>query len=277
MRSKQRLTITLPEELVVQLDRLGRQQDINNRSFLIEQLLKQVVPFGVGQAVILAGGGKKTHQTLLSSIGGETLLARLLLWLKQNHVSRVIMCADLTLAEQIKAIFQKGEGMGIEIVYSPEEKPLGTAGALQAASQFLEKSPFLVVHADVVTDLNLNQFVDFHCQEAAMATIAVKPRLSEPKFGQVFLQGNKIIKFVAGGDPQLPPDKGISIVDTGVYVCQWEILGQIPAHRPCFLEKEVFPQLANQKALAAYFFQGFWADVSDPVSLKSAQSYWSTR
>lgn len=270
MRTKQRLTITLPQALISQIDILMSRQGTINRSQTIEDLLNQSLPPQVDQAVILAGGHKTGQKMLLTDIDGQYLLSRLIAQLNQYHISQVIICTDQATAEVLKSKFGSGQGTGVLLRYSIEMEPLGTAGALVKAAAMLNPSTFLVMHGDVLTQLDLKQFMEFHLREGVIATMAVKPRLSETKYGQVFLQGNKIVKFNADG-----LDSGIAIVNTGLYIFDWEVMKFLPKQKPSYLEQEVFPILAKNNALAAYFFQGFWADVSDHKSLNQAIQLWS--
>ncbi len=269
MRTKQRLTITLPQDLITQIDILMDRQQTANRSQTIEGLLKQVLPPQIDQAVILAGGVKSKSQ-LLTDISGQYLLSRVLVQLSHFQIKTLVICTDPDTAEQLKAKFGSGQGTGVLLRYSIEPVPLGTSGALVKASTLLDPSAFLVLHGDVSTELDIKQFIDFHLREGVVATMAVKPRLSETKFGQVFLQGNKIIQFNAGG-----LETGIAIVNTGLYLFDWEIFKYLPKTQPSYLEQDVFPLLAKKNALAAYFFQGFWADVSDAHNLNQAVKHWS--
>ncbi len=270
MRNKQRLTITLPQDLINQIDILMNRQQTGNRSQTIEELIRQVLPPQVEQAVILAGGVKSKQQILLTDINGQYLLSRILAQLHQFQIKTVVICADLPTVEQLKLKFGAGQGTGVLLRYSVEPMALGTAGAIAKATALLDPSAFLVLHGDVLTELDIKQFFEFHLREGAVATIAVKPRLSETKFGQVFLQGNKIIKFNAGG-----LDSGIAIVNTGLYIFDWSIVKLLPKTKPSYLEQDVFPALAKKNALAAYFFQGFWADVSEANNLSQAVKHWS--
>ena len=92
----------------------------------------------------------------------------------------------------------------------------------------------------------------------------------ELKYGQVFIQGNKIIKFLETSE-----NSGISIINTGAYVFNHKIFEFFPQKEIFDLEKDVFPSLAKQKQLSASIFQGLWFDVTDENSLKKAKNDWN--
>ena len=269
MRTKTRLTITLAQDLLQRIDSLINGVNIKNRSHAIETLVKRSLSPSVHTAIILAGGtlsGK--NNPALAKIGGSTLLAYTLTMLKKHRINRVIICLGKDDQPIMKA-FGNGENLGLNIEYSLEEKPLGTGGAVKKIESLLHGGPFLVMHSDVLTTVNLNDLFKFHFDEKALATIAVKPRMGEAKFGQVFIQGNKIVRFL-----EKSAESGISIINTGVYVFDPKIFEVLPSKNSFTLEKEVFPVLASRGQLAAFFFQGIWYDIRTPASYKAARERW---
>ncbi|MEY4260028.1 MAG: hypothetical protein RL656_1001, partial [Bacteroidota bacterium] len=82
-------------------------------------------------------------------------------------------------ADKIMAFLEEKNNFDIEIHISNEEKILlDTGGGLKNAAWFLKDEPFLVVNADIVTNLNLADMVKFHQEHSFMATLAVQTRES---------------------------------------------------------------------------------------------------
>lgn len=267
---KSRLTITLPDSLLTQVDDLVDKQTIRNRSHAIEHLIRQSLTPQVSTAMILAGGKKhSTDNPLLKSIQGEVLFDQMVKNLKQYGIKHIIICTqkgETALAEHCK----DGSSLGVTIEYSYEQKPLGTAGAIKQASAALKNdNPFLVIHGDILTDIKLDEVFEFHLQESPQATIIVKPKLGMKQYGQVFIQGNRVTTFSEAGT-----DSGISLINTGVYILSKEVLQLIPRDTASFLETDIFPNLAKKNQLRAYFFQGFWYDISTPAQYDQAVSDW---
>ncbi|MFH2118164.1 MAG: sugar phosphate nucleotidyltransferase [Candidatus Paceibacterota bacterium] len=269
MRTKTRLTITLSQELVEKIDSLIDGQAVKNRSHAIETVVQESLAPSVKTAVILLGG-KHGGAAALQKIDGNYLLTHTLNILKKHHLTRVIICLNKS-NHKIKQLFGNGEQLGLQIDYSYEEKPLGTGGAVKNIKKILNEKPFLVVHGDILTTLDFSNLFEFHFNEGSLATMAVKPRMGEPKYGQVFLQGNKIIKFLDTSN-----DSGISIINTGVYVFDAKIFDLFPTKNYFTLEKDVFPYLAEKKQLSASFFQGIWYDISEEKDYQEAKDRWQT-
>ena len=269
MRKRTRLTITLPNDLLRRVDTLVDGSVVRNRSHAVEKLLSEGLTPAVYQAVILAGGKSAKRRSLLSLVNGQHLLQIILGQLKSHGILECIICTDHDFIAELQSRFGNGQELGTKITYIPEVESLGTAGALRNCAHLLSQAPFLVMHGDVLTSIDLAEFIQFHLTEQKKATIGVKPRLGERSFGQVFLQGNSIIKFLEKGT-----DKGISIVNTGLYVLDPSVLDMIPNYKPVFLESDVFPVLAKQGQLSAFIFQGLWYDITTPSLLEEASRRW---
>jgi len=266
MKTKSRLTITLSQDLLVKVDALIDGHTVRNRSHAIESLVKQGLSAQVNTAVILAGGTHTdTEIPALKKINSRPLLAFTLEHLKKHGITRIVVCAGIN-EKAISDVFGSGATYGVQIIYSQEKKGLGTAGALKNAAQYLSEEPFLVINDTTLTNLNLEDLFEFHLEEDTIATICVKPRMSEPKYGQAFLHGNKIVEFLDSSDAG-----GISIVNVGLYVLKPDILELIKPNTRLHLETDIFPQLARKKELSAFVFQGSWFDASLPDSFEAAK------
>ncbi len=267
MRSKARLTITLSHELLDRLDKAIDGRRLINRSQAIETLLRGSLRPTVRNAVVLAGGAHGDgHNPAAASIDGRPLIAHTIQHLAAAGIRSVHILAGTDEPELKKLI---GDGLfGAGISYVLEDHRQGTAGALKLAEPHLNGEPFLVIHGDVLTDIDIAAFIEFHLNERSMATIAVKPRQSEPHYGQVMLQGNRITQFFESGR------EGVSIVNTGVYLFQPGVFELIEENRTTQLETDVFPQLAEMGELSAFLFQGIWYDISKPKNHKRAQARW---
>jgi NDP-sugar pyrophosphorylase family protein len=269
MRKKARLTITLPEDLLNQVDRQIDGFTIRNRSHAVETLIRRSLTPVVSTAVILVGGNSKGGE--LAAL--QPIHDRRLIHIMVNHLSDYGIRNMIVLAgrqeEAIRNALGDGVSTGITIHYAKEDVPLGTGGALKLAEGYLTHGPFLVVHGDVLSNIDLTDFVNFHNNENRIATIAVKPRNAEPKYGKVMLQGNRITDFI-----DEDRSEGISIINTGVYIFEPEILSLLDEGQVAKLETDIFPRLAEMGELSAFLFQGIWFDISAPENYLLAQERW---
>jgi len=260
-RKKDRLTISLPKDVLASLDAAIDGKEIRNMSHAIEHFLRQSLKPSITNAVILAGAPMKTgSHPSLTVIDGRNLLDITL-----EHLSVEVFKHIYILAGSFNKTLRMSLGQrsyGMEIHWVDEPKPMGTGGALKLLEKVL-RDPFLVLHGDVFTNIPFQSFVDFHLFEQTLVTIAVKPRHSEPKYGQVTLQGNRITTFA-----EHDKGAGISIINTGVYLMNPTVFSYIPDGKPSKIEVDVFPKLAAVKELSAFFFQGMWFDISNHKNMR---------
>lgn len=272
MRKKSRLTVTLSPDLVAELDRMIDKRTIRSRSHAVELLLRRSLEPRVSTAVLLAGGEHAGRENpALAPFGGYPLIERMIRHLAGFGIDSFVILAGRDQA-RIEAVLGDGGSLGVTIRYVAEERPLGTAGALKQTLEIVEHGPLLVLNADVLTDIDIEAFLRFHADEGSLATIAVKPRQSEKEFGKVMLQGNRITEFIDQGS-----ERGLGIVNTGVYLLQPEVLGLVEATEPSMLETDVFPALAKVGELSAFFFQGIWFDVRDDHDYRRAVARWEQK
>jgi NDP-sugar pyrophosphorylase family protein len=271
MRSKARLTITLDKDILRQVDHMIDHVSIRNRSHAIETILRESLNPEVSTAVILAGGVHQTdvHPARLP-IDDRKLIFHTIELLTFYGIQRIFLLTGRD-DSAFRAVLKDDDVLGANIIYVLEDHPLGTAGAIKAIEDQLQYETFLVIHADILTNINLADFITFHRQEKTLATIAVKPRDAEKKYGKVMLQGNKITEFSEKGESE-----GISIINTGVYLLHPDVLKWINDGEVAHFEVDVFPKLAALNELSAFLFQGIWFDISDSESYHRARSRWST-
>ena len=126
----------------------------------------------------------------LVKVGEITLLEHVILKLKQAKVDEIIINVH-HFYKQIIDFIEKND-FGIKFYFSIEnEKLLDTGGGLKKASWFFDDNkPFFIHNVDIISDINLQEMYDFHCRKNAIATLAVRNRLTERYF--LFDKNNRL-------------------------------------------------------------------------------------
>ena len=142
------------------------------------------------KAVILAGGkgSRLKPYTMvipkpLMPIGDLPILEILLRQLKKAGIEEIILAVGY-MAHLFQAFFQNGERYGLQISYSFENEPLGTAGPLANVIHDLS-SNFIVLNGDLLTTLNYANIINFHIERQAAATIGLYHRDVKIDFGVI--------------------------------------------------------------------------------------------
>ncbi|MFI5156755.1 MAG: NDP-sugar synthase [Chitinophagales bacterium] len=135
------------------------------------------------KAMILAAGlGTRfkpwtdKHPKALALVNGKSLLQRNIEWLQRYGISEIIVNVHHFASQVISAIeLNKGWGAKVEISDESDEV-LETGGGLMKAGWFFDRGPFILVNADILTDLSLAGMMDQHKKEASLATLATTKR-----------------------------------------------------------------------------------------------------
>jgi len=274
---RQRLTITLKQDILDRLDATIDGASIRNRSHAIEYHLGKVLGSRIQTALILAGGqGVKmrpfTYEIpkAMIPVQGKPIIEHTVTMLRDAGVKKILIHIG-HLGNKIEEYFGDGSRLGTSISYVKEAKAEGTAAPLRLAKKELQTGPFILVYGDVLIDINMRDFIDFHSESNSLATIAITSVAEPSEFGVVKMQGNKVVEFL-----QKPPQSpGMShLIYTGVSIIEPEVISLIPEKGESHLEDDVFPKLAKQKKLSGYPFEGKWFDIGTPEDYERALANW---
>jgi mannose-1-phosphate guanylyltransferase / phosphomannomutase len=219
------------------------------------------------KAVVMAGGEGTRLRPLTSNqpkpmvpIVGKPCMEHILELLREHGFEDVVITVAF-LPQAIRSYFGDGTSIGLNLQYSVEESPLGTAGSVRLASDALDET-FLVISGDALCDIDLRQIVDFHKEKGAAVTIGLKSVENPLEFGIVVTdEDGKVERFLE------KPSWGqvfSDTINTGIYVLEPEVLKHIPTDRPYDFSKELFPLLLEMgRPIYGYVCEGYWQDIGN--------------
>jgi mannose-1-phosphate guanylyltransferase/phosphomannomutase len=219
------------------------------------------------KAVVMAGGEGTRLRPLTSNqpkpmvpIVGKPCMEHILELLREHGLNEVIVTVAF-LPQAIRGYFGDGETLGMEIGYSVEESPLGTAGSVRLAAKLLDET-FLVISGDALCDVDLSKLIAFHKERGAAVTIGLKSVENPLEFGIVVTDDEgKIERFLE------KPSWGqvfSDTINTGIYVLEPEVLTHVPTDRPYDFSKELFPYLLEMgRPLYGFVMDGYWQDIGN--------------
>ena len=97
-------------------------------------------------------------------------MEHIVLLLKQHGITDIIVTLHY-LADEIEGYFGDGTEWGVNISYSVEDTPLGTAGSVKQAEELLKDDTFLIISGDALTDIDLDKAIKYHREKGSMALI----------------------------------------------------------------------------------------------------------
>ena len=142
------------------------------------------------KAVIMAGGEGTRLRPLTSNapkpmmpVANVPMMEHIVGLLKRHGFDDIVVTVAF-MANAIRTYFGDGSDFGVKMVYANEPTPLGTAGSVRNAMEYLDER-FLVISGDVITDVDLTSIVSYHDDHEALATIGLV-RVDNPlEFGIV--------------------------------------------------------------------------------------------
>jgi NDP-mannose synthase len=211
------------------------------------------------KAVILAGGKgtrlapyTKVLPKPLMPIGDMPILEVLLRQMRRAGIDEVVVTVG-HLAHLLEAFFKDGQRLGIKIVYSREDHPLGTAGPLSLISGLDET--FLVSNGDVLTALDFQDLINFHRERGGIATIASHMRNIRVDLGVIQRDAeNQITGYIEKPTYEFA-------VSMGVYVFEPRVLEYIEHNQYLDLPNLVLKLVAAGEKVMSYPFNGYWMDL----------------
>ncbi len=223
-------------------------------------------------AAILAGGYGKRLRPLtierpkpLLEVAGKPILLHLIEWLKYYGVSEIVLLVGY-LKEKIIEAIGSGSKYGVTILYSVEDEPLGTGGALRNAAGILSKTErFILVNGDVLTNLDPRPLLDRVGSDVYVA-IATVP-LRSP-YGILDISDKGLVTNF-----REKPVLEDYWINAGVYAMSPRIIDYLPAKGD--LEKSTLPTLAGESRVAAVKYdirKVYWRSIDSVKDLEEASA-----
>ncbi len=218
--------------------------------------------------VILAGGfGMRLRSEVqdiakpMAPMGDKPFLHVLMDKLHTEGIHKFVLAVGY-LAETIQAYFAQRE-MPYEILYSIEEEPLGTGGALKKALFMLDAEYVFALNGDTFFDLNLKQFYSDARQSSAPFFMALMQLQDASRYGGVRLEEGKVKSF---NEKQTDA----SCCNAGVYAFRTELLKNHPENQ-FSLERDFLPKLAHEDQIAGQIYDAYFIDIGIPEDYRKAR------
>ncbi len=219
------------------------------------------------KAIVMAGGKGTRLKPLtckqpkpMVPVAGRPMMEYIIELLKRYNFTEIGVTL-FYLPELIVNHFGDGKDFGVSLQYFVEETPLGTAGSVKNAEEFLDQT-FLVISGDALTDINLAEALAFHRERKALVTI-VLTKVSNPLDYGVVITGadGRIKRFLEKpGWGEVFSDT----VNTGIYLIEPEVFRFYEKNKAVDFSKDLFPALlAAGQPLYGYVAGGYWSDVGN--------------
>ena len=161
------------------------------------------------------------------------------------------------LAQEVRTQLRDGAADLPQLHFFPEEKILGTAGALRNAAQWLAGDDFLVVNADAAIEPDFGKLLDRHRQTRRAVTLLLVENRDPDRYTPLETEGDRVTGF--GGKVVRP------LLYTGVCALSGRLLARLPAGESSLVDDLWRPLLAEgREEIGWVFHEGPFADLGRP-------------
>ena len=217
------------------------------------------------------------HPKALALVNEVPLLERNIKYLQSFGINDFVINI-YHFGEQISEFLKKNNNFNSNIELSDEkEELLETGGGLVFARKFLDHGEdFLIMNADILTDLDLNFFVEYHQEKKDFATLAVSDRKSSRK---LLFNPEMILKGwlnVESGEQRLAEfNKGFKpLAFSGIHCVNSEIFNKMKRTGK-FSIMEEYLDLMFENNILGFQHEARLIDVGRPESVIEAEKYFT--
>jgi len=224
-------------------------------------------------AILLAGGkGTRLRSALpdlpkpMAPIMDKPFLEYLILSLYNQGISKIILSIGYK-KEIIKRYFCD-YNPGIKILFSEENTPLGTGGALLSALNYSNSENIMVLNGDTFFNINLQKMYDFHLANHSYLTIATKKLNDKSRYLGLPVENERILK-------KKTPNSSM-LFNGGIYIFSRSALNLFKSDKQFFsLEKEIFTYFFDRGHVQSYYEDREFIDIGVPIDYFRADQFFN--
>ena len=184
-------------------------------------------------------------QKVMAQVDGRPFLDFNIELLRGQGVERIILGTGFN-SSQVEEYYRKKDK---SLIFSSEQLPLGTGGAVKNAQTLIKSNPFFVLNGDSFCQVDLKSVLDFHQKTKALATVVLSKVTDSRDYGRVVIdKEGKILNF------KEKQESAEGYVNAGIYCLDQKVFTLMPKEAKFSLERDCFPKWIGQK------FYGFLVD-----------------
>lgn len=210
------------------------------------------------RAVVMAGGFGTRLRPLtenvpkpLLKVSGKPVIEHIVGQLRESGVRHVNITTHYH-ADKIREHFGDGSGFGVDVRYTHEEEPLGTAGALSMVEATDE--PLLVINGDVLTAVDFRAMLAFHQEHQAKLTVGVRKYEVSVPYGVVEGDGERVTHLTE--KPSLE-----FFINAGIYLLEPSVLRGIEAGQRSDMTDVIQRLLDAGENVTSFPIHEYWIDI----------------
>lgn len=226
------------------------------------------------QTVIMAGG-KGTRIASVNAevpkpmleVCGKPILEHQIEVLKRQKLTDIILVIGY-LGSVIRDYFQDGSKYGVHISYIEEKELLGTAGSFYYLKDIIQDD-FFLLNGDLIFDVDLHRFMNFHKEKHALATLFTHPNNHPYDSGLIIAnEDGTITKWIHREE-----ERGFlrNRVNAGIHIISPMVLERFTELKKTDLDREVLKPLIPSGRVYAYDSPEYVKDMGTPERYRQVE------
>jgi D-glycero-alpha-D-manno-heptose 1-phosphate guanylyltransferase len=223
-------------------------------------------------AIILAGGkGTRLQEIIkdvpkpLALINDVPFLDILINRLEKDSIIDKIILSICYKKEKIIDRYKNKKN----IIFSSEDFPLGTGGAIKKAINLTNKKNVLVLNGDTFVNFSIDEMFNFHQDKNSDATILYKEEKKFDRYGSLTI--DSFTKKINLFSEKIKKD--IGYISLGVYIFNINIFENLGIDSFFSLENDFFPKILNEKNIIGFETTSSFIDIGTKDSYIKAQKF----
>ncbi len=241
---------------------------VNSGGKLVDILTRHRHIDGIGSALVMAGGfgkrlGERTRELPkpLIEVANKPILEHVLSQIEIAGISDIYIAVHY-LSDQI-IDYVKGRQSQARIHFIKEPEPLGTAGALSQLPAGID-APVLLINGDVITEVDLKAFADFHLRHGYDGTVGAASYSVDVPYGVLRHDD----KGLFTGVDEKPTYQ--HLVAGGIYLLSSRVIGFVPRNRSIDMPEVLETAKDAGFRIGIFPVHEYWRDIGHPDDLQSA-------
>ena len=223
------------------------------------------------EAIVLAGGlGTRLKHLLddlpkpMAPVGDKPFLTYLLLCLESEGIERVILSVGYKSEKIIEYYGNKFNN--IEIIYSVEDVPLGTGGAIKKSLSLCQEDCVFIINGDTFFDISFDIMRKAFINKAPSILIALCEMRSVERYGSVDVDESGVV--IAFKEKTY---RESALINGGVYLIKTDIMSYEDLPDRFSFEKDILEKKVETNAIMALPFDNYFIDIGVPEDFYKAQ------
>ncbi|MCK5897987.1 MAG: nucleotidyltransferase family protein [Methylococcales bacterium] len=226
------------------------------------------------QAIILAGGFGTRLQSVvkevpkpMADINGYPFLKYLLDSLAKQGFKKIILSVGYKQAI-IKDYF-KDRYLEMEIIYSSEDTPLGTGGAIVKALKLTDSECVYILNGDSFFEIDLQEMQKAHLSSKADITLATKVMQNFDRYGTITLEKMRVIAFE---EKKYHRD---GLINAGIYCINPILFNDFQTQPKFSFETDFLENNLSRLQVNSFESTGYFIDIGIPEDYQHAHRIFS--